>query len=211
MTKDNEQNLVRQAIEYVAEGKTDEAIKCLVEALDNDDWSVRSYAAQILGEIGKMALEQVLFKKIIDKMLDSLSIEKDGWVRESLTKSLGKIGQNHTQIIETLIPSFVSVLLKDDHDGARGSAAKAIGDLGVLKAEFVGNALTHLASKLESDDSWIVRYYTAYALGEIAKSIPEKIEPYIEVLERVNENDADNGVQDAAREAVEKIKAALNR
>ena len=50
-----EENLVRKAIEMVAEGKVDDAIKILLKSLrENDDWSVRSYSAQILGELSKV-------------------------------------------------------------------------------------------------------------------------------------------------------------
>ncbi|MHA1315424.1 MAG: HEAT repeat domain-containing protein [Candidatus Helarchaeota archaeon] len=210
MSKD-EQNLVKQAIEFVAEGNTQEAIACLIEALNNDDWSIRSYAAQILGEIGKVSLDEKLFRKIIDRMLKAIKIEKDGWVREAFTKSFGKLGQNHPEVIQELLPPLLSVLMEDDHDGARGSAVKAIGDLGRIRPEHVEKSLPDLAEKLESDESWLVRYYSAYALGEIGKTIPEKIETYLETLTRVNENDVDNGVQDAARDALEKIKTALNQ
>ena len=219
-----EENLVRKAIEMVAEGRVNEAIKILLKSLrENDDWSVRSYSAQILGELGKISFDDDLKVQMVEEMVETLKNEKDGWVREALTKAFGKIGVNfsksHPVLIETVIPRLIYVLINDDHEGAKGSAAKSLGDIGRIAPELIlkeGNSiigeisyLDHIAKRLELDESWIVRYYTAYALGEIGTVKPEIGSKYLDQLKDVMTNDEDNGVRNAAQEAHNKIKNAL--
>ena len=69
--------------------------------------------------------------------------------------------------------------------------------------------LDHIAKRLELDKSWIVRYYTAYAIGEIGAIKPDIVSKYKEQLKNVMENDLDNGVRNSAQESLEKIKNAL--
>ncbi|MFX0135969.1 MAG: HEAT repeat domain-containing protein [Candidatus Hodarchaeota archaeon] len=202
-----EENLVRKAIELVAEGETKKAIEVLLASLDNPDWSIRSYSAQILGELGKISLSPELFTQTIQSMSIHLMNEKDGWVRESITKAFGKIGAQNPQVVKDIIPNIVSVLIKDEHEGARGSAAKSLGDIGRKSPDLIltGSTLNYLAQRLKSDKSWIVRYYSAYALGEIGSQVPDEIEKYIEHLKAAT-NDEDDGVKNAAKEALNKIK-----
>ncbi|MHA1379222.1 MAG: HEAT repeat domain-containing protein [Candidatus Helarchaeota archaeon] len=198
---------VRKAIELVAEGKTKQAVEVLLSTLQNEDWSIRSYSAQILGELGKISLPEDIFIKTIEAMSARLVNEKDGWVRESLTKAFGKIGANNPEVVKDIIPNIVSVLIKDEHEGARGSAAKALGDIGRKSPELVlsSSVLNHLADKLKSDESWIVRYYSAYALGEIGSQVFDKIEKYIPIIEAATK-DEDDGVKNAAQESLAKIR-----
>ena len=219
-----EENLVRKAIEMVAEGKVNDAIKILLKSLrENADWSVRSYSAQILGELGKISFDDALKSQMIKEMVETLKKEKDGWVREALTKAFGKIGINfsktHPKLIGDVIPRLIYVLINDDHEGAKGSAAKSLGDIGRVAPELIikeGDSLIeqlshldHIAKRLELDESWIVRYYTAYAIGEIGTVKPKEVSKFMDQLKDVMENDEDNGVRNAAQEAYDKIKNAL--
>ncbi len=204
-----EENLVRRAIELVAEGQTKEAIEVLLKSLKHEDWSIRSYSAQILGELGKISLPEDIFTDTIAKMATALVEESDGWVRESLTKAFGKIGSNNPEIIKDIVPTIVSILIKDEHEGARGSAAKSLGDIGKKSPDLVttGSTLDHLANRLKNDVSWIVRYYSAYALGEIGTKVPDKVEKFVKVLKAAT-NDEDDGVKNAAKEALAKMQKA---
>ncbi|MHA1798705.1 MAG: HEAT repeat domain-containing protein [Candidatus Helarchaeota archaeon] len=214
-----EENLVRKAIEMVAEGKVDDAIKILLKSLrENDDWSVRSYSAQILGELSKISFDDKLKIQMINQMIDTLKEEKDGWVREALTKAFGKIGldfaKKNPELIKQIIPRLVYVLINDEHEGAKGSAAKSLGDIGraapnLFLDEDGLSYIDQIARRLDLDESWIVRYYTAYAIGEIGIVKPKIVSKYLEKLENVMKNDTDNGVRNAAQEALDKIKNVL--
>ena len=201
-------NPVKKAISLVADGKNDIAIDILVEALDHADWSVRSYAAQILGELGKISGETgSISKKIIetalDKMLNKMKSDSDGWVREAITKAIGKIGSCMPDILKIAVPSLIEVLTKDEHDGARGSAANTIGTIGKNSAGLVKDAIDPLISSLQ-DDAWLVRYYAVYALGEIILKFPDKKEITISKIKEVS-NDEDPGVRDIAKETIKKL------
>ncbi|NHI91113.1 MAG: HEAT repeat domain-containing protein [Candidatus Lokiarchaeota archaeon] len=219
-----DENLVRKAIEMVAEGNISEAIKVLLKSLkENTDWSVRSYSAQILGELGKISLDNELKTQMVVEMIETLKNENDGWVREALTKAFGKIGINfsesHPDLIEQIIPRLIYVLINDEHEGAKGSAAKSLGDIGRVAPDLIlkeddslieqKSHLDHIAKRLELDESWIVRYYTAYAIGEIGTVKPRVVSKYLDKLKFTMENDEDNGVRNAAQEAYDKIKNAL--
>ena len=204
----DDMNPVKKAISLVADGKNDVAIDILIEALDHTDWSVRSYAAQILGELGKISGEsgkvsQSIMEKALDKMLEKIKSDSDGWVREAITKAIGKMGSSFPAILKMAIPSLIHVLSSDEHDGARGSAANTIGTIGKNSPDLVLNAVNPLISALK-DDAWLVRYYAVYALGEIISGYPDKKEMGISKIEEVT-NDDDPGVRDIAKETLKKL------
>jgi HEAT repeat protein len=206
----DEKNPVKEAISLVADGKNELAIDILIKALEHADWSVRSYSAQILGELGKISSEsgkETISKKIIEtalhRMLEKMKTDSDGWVREAITKAIGKIGSHSPEIIKVAIPSLIDVLTKDEHDGARGSAANTLGTIGKQSPELVSNAIDPLISALK-DEAWLVRYYAIFALGEIAYKFPEKKKTLISKIEEIS-NDEDPGVRDIAKETVKRL------
>ncbi len=205
----DEKNPVKKAINLVAEGKAELAIDILLNALDDEDWSVRSYAAQILGELGKIAGSakniSPHLNKAVDKMLEKMRSDPDGWVREAVTKAIGKIGSIAPKILKAAIPSLIDVLKNDEHDGARGSAANTIGSIGKASPNLVLDAVNPLISALK-DEAWLVRYYAIYALGEIALKFPEKKAIVVSRIEEIV-NDEDPGVRDIAKETVKKLVA----
>lgn len=205
-----DKNPVKKAINLVADGDHESAIEILLGALDHEDWSVRSYAAQILGELGKIAGENKkispkILGRAVTKMLEKMRSDADGWVREALTKAIGKIGSITPSILKKAIPSLIDVLTKDEHDGARGSAANTLGSIGKASPNLVLDAVDPLISALR-DEAWLVRYYAIYALGEIALKYPDKKTIVVESIEEVV-NDEDPGVRDIAKETVKKLSA----
>ena len=206
----NEKNPVKKAISLVADGKHAEAIDILVDALDHADWSVRSYSAQIVGELGKITgetgtISQQILSNALGKMLDKMKSDPDGWVREAITKAIGKIGSYSTEVVKMAVPSLINVLKDDEHDGARGSAANTLGNIGKNAPNLVLDAIDPLIAAL-NDEAWLVRYYAVYALGEIALKFPDKKSAIINKIEGIF-NDDDPGVRDIAKETVKKITA----
>ncbi|MHA1264366.1 MAG: HEAT repeat domain-containing protein [Candidatus Helarchaeota archaeon] len=206
MTK--EMNPVKKAISLVADGQNDEAVDILIDALDNEDWSVRSYAAQILGELGKISgetgkISKNIMEKALNKMLEKMKFDSDGWVREAITKAIGKMGSTLPNVLKMAIPSLINVLTKDEHDGARGSAANTLGTIGKNSPDLIKNAIDPLISALK-DEAWLVRYYAVYAIGEIIEKYPDKKEVGLSKLKEVC-NDEDPGVRDIAKETLKKL------
>ncbi|MHA1311261.1 MAG: HEAT repeat domain-containing protein [Candidatus Helarchaeota archaeon] len=211
----NGDNPVRKAIAYIAENNTDGAIKILLETLHHEDWSVRSYAAQIIGELGKINPEIITSGdlNVLDKLIDIIKSDKDGWVRESTAKALGKLANSTilpTADLKSIIEVLNKILESDEHDGARGTAAQTLGDIGYKNPDLIVYSLPIISRRLKKDSSWIVRYYAAYALGMIGSKVPKKVEKYIYILKDMVENDPDPGVKDSVKEALKKISEAFN-
>ncbi|MHA1229009.1 MAG: HEAT repeat domain-containing protein [Candidatus Helarchaeota archaeon] len=208
-------NPVRKAIAYIADNNAEEAIKILLETLHHEDWSVRSYAAQIIGELGKINPDIITsgHNDVINKMIHIIKTDKDGWVRESTAKAMGKLVLNvilPTADLKEIIDTLTNLLESDDHDGARGTAAQTLGDIGYNNPDLIIYSIPVIGRKLKKDDSWIVRYYAAYALGMIGSKLPKKVEKYIPILKEMIENDPDPGVKESVKDALKKISEAYN-
>ena len=206
-------NPVRKAIAYIAENNGKAALEILKETLKHEDWSIRSYAAQIIGELGKINPELVVSGEIIETLINTMKNDKDGWVREAAAKAMGKIAAHivlPTADLKTIIEIFHNILESDDHEGARGTAAQSLGDIGAKNPDLIIYSLPLLARSLKKDESWIVRYYAAYALGTIGAVRPKAVEKYLPILREKAEEDLDSGVRNSIKEALKKISQAYN-
>ncbi len=161
-------------------GKSD--LKPLIAALKDDDWRVRSYAAEILGQINNPQA----VKPLVNTLDDPANV-----VRVPVIKALGAIGDGHA--IEPLIP-----FLKDVDNNIRSSASEALEYLGwqpgddEMKAwyclankhwdqciTFGKIAIKPLITALKDKDNDI-RVEAARLLGIIGD--PQAIQPLIEAL-----------------------------
>jgi len=208
-------NPVRKAIAYIAENNSKAAIEILLETLKHEDWSVRSYAAQIIGELGKINPEIITSGDIdvLEQLINIIKNDRDGWVRESTAKAMGKLANNTilpTADLKSIIEVLNNILETDEHDGARGTAAQILGDIGNKNPDLIIYSLPIIGRRLKKDESWIVRYYAAYALGMIGAINPKKVEKYLPILRELAENDPDPGVKDSIKEALRKISNAFN-
>ena len=205
---------MKKAIAYIAENNSKAAVKILLETLHHEDWSVRSYAAQIIGELGKINPDIITGSgDVLDSLLNVVKSDKDGWVRESAAKAMGKIAINivlPTADLKAIIDILNNILESDDHDGARGTSAQSLGDIGHQNADLILYSLPLLARRLKKDESWIVRYYAAYALGAIGSKKPKSVEKYIPLLREIGEDDKDEGVKDSIKTALKKISESFN-
>lgn len=209
----NDSNPVRKAIAYIAENNLDRAIEILLETLHHEDWSVRSYAAQIIGELGKINPDVITAGNVLDSLLKTVEKDNDGWVRESVAKAMGKIAVNTilpTADLKSIIEALNNILDKDEHDGARGTAAQSLGDIGKKNPDLVLYSLPILSRRLKRDDSWIVKYYAAYALGNIGSVRPKSVKKYVDLLREISKEEVDAGVKDSIKEALRKISEAFN-
>ncbi|MBD3230580.1 MAG: hypothetical protein GF329_20540 [Candidatus Lokiarchaeota archaeon] len=209
----NDSNPVRRAIAYIAENDIDSAVRILLETLHHEDWSVRSYAAQIIGELGKINADIITSGNVLDSLLKIVKTDKDGWVRESVAKAMGKIAVNTilpTADLKAIVEALNNILDKDEHDGARGTSAQSLGDIGQKAPDLVLYSLPIISRRLKKDESWIVRYYAAYALGMIGSVRPKAVKKYIPLLREIAEEDVDSGVKDSIKDALRKISEAFN-
>jgi PKD repeat protein len=150
-------------------------VSVIIRALDDEDSSVRTEAADALGEAGYTTAVEPLIRALRDE---------NNRVRWSAADALGKLGD--TRAVEPLI-----LALHDEDSSVRQHAADALGKLGDARA------VEPLIQAL-NDASAIVRRDTSEALGEISDT--RAVEPLIQAL-----HDEDDLVRRYAAEALGKI------
>jgi HEAT repeat protein len=149
----------------------------LAEALLKDpDWRVREKAAEAL-----MELEE---KRASAQLIQALSDPHEA-VRAKAAQALGKLEDKGA--VDKLIE-----VLGDPHPHVRNCAAGALGQIKSRKA------VKPLIEGLKDEDAG-VRKNCAYALGEIESS------KAVDALEEIAENDPEEEVRTAAREAIKRI------
>ncbi len=194
------------------------AVPGLIAALkDKDnDWKVRSYAAEALGAIGPDAKAAVpaLIAALNDDQwrvqpyatealgkigaaavlgLIAALKDKDPHVRSNAADALGAIGPDAKAVVPGLIAA-----LKDNDWKVRWYAAKILGAIGPgAKAAGPG-----LIAALKDND-WKVRSAAAEALGAIGPDAKAAVPGLIAALK-----DNDRKVRSSAAEALKKIRAA---
>ncbi|GAB4309611.1 MAG: HEAT repeat domain-containing protein [Methanobacteriaceae archaeon] len=138
----------KEALDRMAEIKDKRIIKPLISVLDDDNHQVRFKAANILGGMGKDAVEPLIqalkqgegeskrfvtfaLKKIgdasvVDHLIQALD-DEDWGVRKVAARSLGEFGDKRA--VEPLFKS-----LNDDDWGVQLAAVRSLGDLGDERA-----------------------------------------------------------------------------
>jgi len=144
LLRSDDSSIVRQKVSEALVKMGMQATPRLVEALDDDDWRVRSQIAWILGEIGDSRAVPYLIKQINDSVRD---------VRKNVVWALGQIGVD----ARAVDPLFNA--LKDEDPGVRSEARTAIVKMGE-------SAVNRLIQSLNDEDEFI-RNTSAWALGEI--------------------------------------------
>ncbi len=198
----------KEAIRFLKQIGSDEALEALITALKDKDIEIRREIVYALGELRS--------KKVVEALCSVLK-DDDRGVRRSTTFSLMEI--NSIYAVDSLINAledadanvrlmaiqaltrlgdkkaiepFITLLRKDENKVVRSSAATGLGEIGDRRA------IKPLISALK-DESEIVRRWTAISLGRIGD---ETVIPMLsEALQ-----DQDEEVQKAAKEAIEKIK-----
>ncbi|MBC2699762.1 MAG: HEAT repeat domain-containing protein [ANME-2 cluster archaeon] len=155
----------------------------MVEALINEDASVRKYAA--------MGLTQVSDKKAIKPLIHALD-DEDIRVRKYAAKALGNIG-------EDVIEPLVKILENKDNFSKKRLLRAVVEALG-----FVGNskAVDPLIRALSIKDVY-VKKVAALALGKLNN--PKVIKSLENCL-----NDENKQVKEAAKQSIDMIKRKKN-
>ena len=138
------------------------AVKPLIAALGDQDWSVREAAARALGELGDARAVQPLIPALGDR-------DEDWRVREAAARALGELGD--ARAVQPLIKALGSV-----HPQVRGVAADALVKFGEAAVQPLIAALW--------DEDWRAREAAARALGELGDA--RAVQPLIAALRSVH-------------------------
>jgi 3-methyladenine DNA glycosylase AlkD len=123
-----------------------------LEALRDEDYLVRSSAAEALGKLGKPTDE------VITGLLEALR-DEHSVVRSGAAEALGKLGKPTDEVITGLLEA-----LRDEDYLVRSSAAEALGKLGKPTDEVITGLLEALR-----DEDYLVRSSAAEALKTLRK------------------------------------------
>jgi hypothetical protein len=143
-------------IELLGITRSDRAVSALVQALNHEDYDVRTIAAYALGNIGNEAAVSALVQALNHEDYD---------VRTIAAYALENIGN------EAAVPALVQALNDEDYD-VRSSAAYALGNIG-------NEAAVSALVQALNDEDYYVRRNAAEALGKIASS---ELLPYLSEL-----------------------------
>jgi HEAT repeat protein len=207
--------ILRNSSDPVAEGVLDSLIRIgepailpLIEALAEENYSVRYYAVLTLNKIGDQRAILPLYKLLsekdrdlreaaafaladLDKLNSQTLIEdlksKDWCLRSSALIILGKL--KDTQAIEPILSC-----LEDENSEVRSRAAFALGEIG-------DTAFTTALIKTTEDEIIIVRASAVDALSKIGTKT------VLPVLQNLAENDPVEFVRDQAWRAIWNINA----
>jgi HEAT repeat protein len=135
------------------------------------DASVRSSAAEALGNLGNAAA------KYVPDILNILKDEKvDAYVRSSAASALGNLGDAAAKYV----PDIAKILKDEKVDASvRSSAAEALGNLGNAAAKYVPDILNIL--KDEKVDAY-VRSSAASALGNLGNAAAKYVPDILNIL-----------------------------
>ena len=162
--------------------KMNQDVKELIQALQNQDGIVRSYAASALGGIGSGT------KDAVPALIQVLPHYRRNIVRGNVATALGGIGEGAKDAVPALIQT-----LKDQDAGVRGHVSEALCRIG--KEGVVDTVIPML-----QDIDPFVRSRTAHALGEIGPGAKDADIYLIPLLK-----DPDNNVRKDVEWALGKI------
>ncbi len=160
------------AAEALGEIGDTRAVEPLIDALKDEDWHVRDNSIEALGKIGDA------------RAIEPLAAALDSHNSMTAAKILAQMGE------PTVLPLIA--MLKDDSSVAREASAKALGEIGDVRA------VEPLIDALK-DVHWRVRRYAAESLGKIGDA--RAVKPLITALRK----DENEHVRQCAREALKRI------
>lgn len=163
LTMDKDTTVRGGAAEALGEIGCATAVAPLMEALAAEQHSsVRWRIAMALGKLesttGAGNYPDSEYPDVRHVLIEALTSDKDGAVRESAAEALGELGSEESSA------ALMEALSLDESADVRGSAAYA---LGFMKSE---EALPVLIKALVTDTDYEVRGRAAYALGRIKKT-----------------------------------------
>lgn len=112
--------------------------------------------------------------------------------------------QNFKLADESLF-SFVTNALTEKAPRVKWESAKVIGNIAHLFPAKLNKAIRNLLTNSEYDGT-VVRWASAYALGEILKLKTKHNKDLLPAIEAISEKEAENGVKKKYLDAIKKIK-----
>jgi hypothetical protein len=180
------------AVNFLAERKDKRATLPLLELLQDDNWRLRFFASQALGQIGDKRATESLMQAWLNETQKDIHQEKGNpWaVQREIALALAKIGDKRA------VPAFLKTYQNESKEIQLLSAMvlyKLVEDVAYLNA---------LADAVHSED-YKIRGKVIWTLGDLGD---QKMIPLLQdVLD-----DTDPKIRDIAQKAIEKLKTKSN-
>lgn len=153
----------------------------------------------------EMLSNMVNDKKIsIDELLDYAKKAKDS-EKATCIEALEYASKNNPSVVTETCLKFLTSALADDAPRVKWEAARVIGNIASSFPSKLKPAIKELLINTEHEGT-VVRWATAYALGEILKLKTNFNKELLPAIEAICNRETDNSVKKKYLEAIKKIK-----
>lgn len=163
-----------------------------------EDKSIKSKAK--VAKIGNWLLEETL---PIDELL-AFTEKHSKATKASCIEAMEYATKKNPKLADETVLQFVTSALNDNEPRIKWESAKVIGNIAKLYPENLSSPISNLL-KNTSFDGAVVRWATAFALGEILKLKTIHNNTLIKEIESLLEIEKDNGVKNKYLKALKKI------
>ncbi|MEP7237150.1 MAG: HEAT repeat domain-containing protein [Ferruginibacter sp.] len=113
--------------------------------------------------------------------------------------------KQNSQLADETVFAFVTKALTDKAPRVKWESAKVIGNIAYIFPAKLNKAISNLLTNAEYDGT-VVRWATAYALGEILKLKTKHNKNLLPAIEAICDAEEDNGVKKKYLDAIKKTK-----
>lgn len=153
------------------------------------------------------AVGQLLLKKSlsVNELLSYAENQKDP-VKATCIEAIEYVTKQEPNIADGKVLEFVTQQLTAKSPRVKWESAKVIGNVAHLFPDKLEKAITHLLTNTEHSGT-VVRWSSAYALGEILKLNTDHNSDLLPAIEQICENEEKNSIRKIYLAAIKKIKA----
>lgn len=140
----------------------------------------------------------------VDELL-ALAEKLSGSDKANCMEAIEYATKKDKEVAHEALLLFVTKTLKDKEPRIKWESAKVIGNIAALFPEKLKPVIKELLANTEHDGT-VVRWATAFALGEILKLKSSHNKTLLPIIEKLSIKEKENGVKKKYLEALKKIK-----
>lgn len=125
-------------------------------------------------------------------------------IKASCIEAIEYATKKQPEIADETVFLFIVKTLKEDEPRIKWESAKVIGNTAKLFSSDLSNSIKNLLANAKSEGT-VVRWATAFALGEILKLKLEYNKTLLPEIQKLSDNEKDNGVKNKYLNALKKV------
>ncbi|MCL2116603.1 MAG: HEAT repeat domain-containing protein [Methanobrevibacter sp.] len=177
---DNDVEIRKQAVNSLDGIRDETAIGPLIEAMKDENTPVRHKAAEILGNMGDV---------VVDELINIVTNET-GEYKRFASFALKLTGSEKAV-------DYFALAIKDEDFGVRKVAVRSLGELKAI------DKIDDIAEVMMEEEDWGVRLAAIRALGDM------EVEEAIVLIKKARRKEKDKDFKKAANKAIKKIEKAI--